>query len=189
MKKTIRLLAFCSVILLFSKCKTHCPSFTEEDWFPYSLNQELYFIGDTTFCMYVDTYDATKEYSQDNSCNTSCDNSLYLIIYSTDTSSCSAIWGDVFGNYHDISNIPDIRISLELRGGYDSFYAGADYDNYTFYDSLKVNGTWFSDVILINRDNSDDTEKDFIQIIIAKDYGIISMMDSDSNSYFLQDFE
>ncbi len=188
-KKTIQLLAICSLFLLFSKCKTDCPAFTEEAWFPYSLNQELNFIGDTTFFVYINTYDATQEYSLDNSCNCECNNSLYLVLKSIDTTTWFGITTYVFGNEHDINNIPDIRIELYLRGISDYFYAGPDRTNYTFYDSLNVNGTWFSDAILIKRDDTDDTEIDFIQLILAKNYGIISMIDSDSNSYNLQEFE
>ncbi len=192
MKKAIQLFAICSLTLLFSRCSKHCPGFTEEDWFPYTVDQKLNFIGDTTFCMYVNTYDASEEYSLDNSCNCECTNSLYLVINSVDTTTSCCISAYVFANSYDINNIPDIRIELYLRGIFDYFYAGPDRTNYTFYDSLNVNGTIFSDAVLINRSQSDDlietddTEIDFIQIILAKNYGIVSVMDSDSNSYYLQ---
>ena len=180
----LSMIIFILVMLCFNKCSTiYCPAFPEEYkvWFPYSLDQELFFTCNTdTVSLTVNEYYAPEEHSYSSNCDCDCETALYFYTSYDENFQCQ-LNGTIYSDEIDSINIPKISLTLGSR---DYFYYNREGANAEYYDSLNIQGIIYKDVLDIKNTKGDAGYK-FSEVKMVKNCGIVEFIDYENNIWNL----
>jgi hypothetical protein len=162
------------IILLTSiacSTKVRCPKFNFRvlDWLPYSIGDSILLINDSRDSTIILTInkiqiDHTTHYIPDLDCGT-CDDRIEF----NDVS-------DEIGNLHFELWLNDSNIALEEYFIMDTYFSNS-VPNYHFHQFYTFNGDEYENVKVFKNISIDAL---FSTLIIAKDFGVVGLMDKDS---------